>query len=1065
MDQYGGTGRQREATWEMSVGTDHERNQGATIIMGTKSIKLWVTVGVLSAAWLLFVAPSARAAATQPASQPSSQPVASFAREAAPEPDLTFLLTFDKMSTVADYAGGNPVSTTFAGDLELRNIPGYNQKNAFNLKEGESLKYDVVNNIDPRQGTLIIWLMANNYDPSSVNPSDTDKSHKSVVHVLFNNGNAWVRFFLYEYYDTPVFYFYWSNSWCKSNEYKLAGAPAIGIGKKQWFQLALTWDLESIKIFLNGELRTQTRLPEEARMAKDFKPSPDKSFLGIRDRFWPGGSPDIGKETVVDDIRVHSRPLSALEIKRQYQRAAPNRGGPKDALPNIDVLLNGVDDAVGALDRLRVDLDYHPLAEPWRKAIQNGQVKAKAVLKAPGGKELVEEWSPKSLLEARTLTGVDKEGEYVFALTLTGPDGKAEKAEKKVTRPNTDWFDNGLGLEDEVPPPWTPLTVSDKNVVSVWGRTCEFGNYPLPRQIIHTGDALLAEPPELQVVTSAGLAKLQHEITKREIHKSYVVFTGTSTAQGFSLSWTTRVEFDGFIRWDFTVHGEPTVESMKLAWTVKREFADYLLDPLLKQSGNGEFKSPFPRDERNGATVLWLTSDKKGFCWTPEDNANWVYDRAYGSPIHAEITDQGGHCAVEMISKTAKVPEGASYHAMFMATPSRPLPKVFRTYRFGGFGGFSNCDVSLEHQAGEGTEGVFTLKPSKTFGGWMEHLRARNVKRAAIYGGATGLNDACPEGKYFGRYWDIPSGPSYPFVDPFGGTKCMQTNTCPHTRYSDYILWNIRLLFEHPQQMHTAIYYDLSDNVSCANPLHGCSFKDKFGNTINRLIVMGLRRHMMRTLKYCHQMGRETIFHAHSFYNPVCHDFADYWFPGEQYTTLMQEKRSPYVYSDDIPDDVFRTELNMRLKGSGILFLGNLRRANSGYGSEEQTLAMCTKLLLNDVPISIAFEEGNVINRIWGIGLKYQLDSADIVFYYAKDNRVKSSNPKVAATYYRCKDGRILAMVGNLSKEEQTAEIDCSALKNKLLKVCDEYAGTNLDAPDGKVTLVLKGRQFRIIGF
>src|SRR5450759_1510709 len=126
---------------------------------------------------------------------------------------------------------------------------------------------------------------------------------------------------------------------------------------------------------------------------------------------------------------------------------------------------------------------------------------------------------------------------------------------------------------------------------------------------------------------------------------------------------------------------------------------------------------------------------------------------------------------------------------------------------------------------------------------------------------------------------------------------------------------------------------------------------------------------------------------------------------------------------------------------------------------------MCTKLLLNDIPISIAFEDGNVINRIWGIALKYKLDDADVVFYYAQNNQANSSNPQVVATYYRCRDGRILAMVGNLSKVDQTAVLDFSLLKTGLATVHDEYANTDLAAPSGQVTLVLKSRQFRIMGF
>jgi hypothetical protein len=46
------------------------------------------------------------------------------------DPALTFLLTFDRLSTVADYAKGKPTSTTFEDNLEFRLVPGFNEKNA-----------------------------------------------------------------------------------------------------------------------------------------------------------------------------------------------------------------------------------------------------------------------------------------------------------------------------------------------------------------------------------------------------------------------------------------------------------------------------------------------------------------------------------------------------------------------------------------------------------------------------------------------------------------------------------------------------------------------------------------------------------------------------------------------------------------------------------------------------------------------------------------------------------------------------------------------------------------------
>jgi hypothetical protein len=155
----------------------------------------------------------------------------------------------------------------------------------------------------------------------------------------------------------------------------------------------------------------------------------------------------------------------------------------------------------------------------------------------------------------------------------------------------------------------------------------------------------------------------------------------------------------------------------------------------------------------------------------------------------------------------------------------------------------------------------------------------------------------------------------------------------------------------------------------------------------------------------------------------------------------------------------------MHLKGVGVSFLGNLRRANKSYGTKEQTEAMCTKLLLNDVPISIAFEDGNVINKIWGIALKHKLDSAEWVPYYSKDNKIKSSNPKIAVSYYKCENGKYLIVLGNISKENQNAKINVGQLKQNVNSVFAEYREKSVSVKKDEIGISIPARNFMLVSF
>jgi glycosyl hydrolase family 123 len=645
---------------------------------------------------------------------------------------------------------------------------------------------------------------------------------------------------------------------------------------------------------------------------------------------------------------------------------------------------------------------------------------------------------------------------------------------KTIVRPNTAWFKNKISKADKIPTPWTPLTINDANVVKMWGREYDFNNGPLPTKVIHTGDSILSVPPHLEIITSQGKAKINYKITDTKAKNNYIVLSGTGVANDFTMKWKTRIEFDGFIRWDFIINGSPTIKSMKLVWTVKPEFSKYLMTPLLTLVDKGSYATVFPtRHDDTSASMkqdsfLWLTSPQKGFCWGPEHDANWVYNTGE-KVLRTVIDNRGGHCEVKMITKSVKLPEGCDYHAMFTTTPTRPLPKKFRTYRLGGYGRFSNCDVAMVQHAGEGTEGIYTAKPNKYFTQLMKDFKRGNMHRLVMYDACTSLGDNSAESIYFGKYWNIPDGPLVPFpIRPYKKQPkekfCVHAPSDPSTSYTDYKLYNLKSLLTHPAERYAAIYYDLAINFISRNKYNGMLFKDKFGRTVPKYIIMGLREILKRSMILAHNLDKDTIYHDHSYYNPLYDSFADYWFPGEQYTALINKHKSPYVYNDVISDNIYKTELNSAMKGSAILFLGNLERANRAYGTKEQTEAFLTKLLLYDIQMAISFEDGNVINKVWGIKMNYKLDSASVTLFDAKNNLVKSDNPKVKVTYYKCADGRYLLMIGNVSKQSQTATINISKLKQPEL-VRDEYHDKNIAVKNGKFKVVIPARNFSIVGF
>ena len=132
-----------------------------------------------------------------------------------------------------------------------------------------------------------------------------------------------------------------------------------------------------------------------------------------------------------------------------------------------------------------------------------------------------------------------------------------------------------------------------------------------------------------------------------------------------------------------------------------------------------------------------------------------------------------------------------------------------------------------------------------------------------------------------------------------------------------------RFLDEHPGA--GGVYYDICNVRFCENTEHGHGGIDAFGKPYRSSIAFGMRQILLRTYKLCHRRGMRLINHAHSKINPIAHNFSDYWYPGEQYVHSLALNYE-WFYCEDIPMEVYQSELNWKIKGMGIAFLPQYAR-------------------------------------------------------------------------------------------------------------------------------------------
>ncbi len=969
--------------------------------------------------------------------------------------DLTFAATFDKKELNADKALGNSASTTLADvSLLLRGLIGFDSAGAFKPEPGEDLKFSAVNNANPHQGTLTLWVCALDYDPGQELTEGQKRGNIALARLWFQQGERHIDFQLYEYGDTV--YFDWRNSepphgWGSVGRIQVS---RVGIKQGQWHQIATTWENNQIHLYLNGEKIDSATLPGKFTKTADLTCEEGVSYIGIKSRFYE----DKHTRAVgIDDFKIYSRALTALEIANQYKKLLS--GSAAAAIKAYDIQLHGVnigwDDRI---DRMEAEFDFSGLKAENKEALLQGTLPLQYQLLDPAGKTVASgSWTFEKLQDSRILQPVNEKGLYTLKTQLGD-----EEVTATVERPDYSWAGNEIGNEDMVPEIWKDFAVKDREI-TLWNRHYRFGAGPLPEAIDAFGESLLLEPPRLLID--------QHTIrwlagpTSR--NNCSVTFTGTGQAGNFSLEYATTVEYDGLIKFNFTIIGEPEISSMKLVWRCRPELCTYLMTPHVQLEGGPQFAFPYPNSDSKHRQLWFVSEGKGGFAYSMRNDANWIYDPEE-SVFFAD--QNSGSCEVRMITRSVKIPADTPYEALFIATPTRPLPELNRMICFdGGRGTYGFLNAGGDG----GMIGIFNMEPHEE--AFERKVATAKPYSLSVYGAANALSTLEPEAVYLRKYWEIPGAYSYkmPYHRPLpdGSTEKVHgfsLSACNTGIINDFYLKGIRKLFAHPYGDRVwQIYYDLCGNNLCRNALHGCRYRDKFGREVSTYNLLAKRKLVERTVRHCHAHKRTVMLHAQRDYFPMLQGLADYWLPGEQHSSLL--KRNPYGYTDELPDAVYRSEYNRNVLGTGVIFSTALGQASLEYFREPAwpyTVAMLMMLQLHDIETDMSYAARVPTHKLWNALEKYQFENPALkVHLYYQQKEVHSSNPEVRITWYDTPDQHRILILGNKDVFAQETTVDLTSLTSESFTAREEYEGFDVPVQNGKFKISVPSRSMRIVAF
>ena len=984
-------------------------------------------------------------------------------KDKAMHPDLTFCVTFDQFSAKAEKAKGAPDSTTLSTlNLGLRGTVGFDKGQGYQPIGDEELLYSVPNNISVESGTVTLWVSALDYNPGTKDTAGKKRGNIAIFELMAKNEKTSLDFKLYEYADTLYFGVF------KGQYAKQVSAPRNLIKQNQWHQVAVTWDKYKISIYLNGAFCEEMPLSIDlSETMKDFLVDPKLSYFGIPHTVWG----EKRKYNIqIDDLKIYSRALSQLEIKKQYRELALDSQTSKIDL--FEIKLNGVGDAPDALE---LDLDFSALPEKDANSLKQGKLKIDYTLTGPDGFMKNGTWDFTGTTESRRISGIEKPGTYAVTCNIVGNE-RSDAVSAKIYRPDLSFIGNKIGYSSKVPAPWTPLVMKDRTV-SVWNRVYTFGDGPFPESIVAAGKKLLQHPPELKISLPSGPVKITYSAGKTDFTEREATLRGRGAFDKYYFDYTTLVAYDGLIKTNFVIHGCPEIASMTIAWQVSPASAQYLMTPLLNEDKNDQFTAPYPKISWEKPTMLWFTSERNGgFAYAMENDANWSYPEDSAVLMANKKT---GECSVTMISKEVKLPEATDYQALFIATPTRPLVDLRRNVHFGP----EDINQSYNYPPGTGRPLLFTcgrgladgISSYKPLPGLFEK-EVGTTRAFGIYGMANSLTTKSPIVNYLAKYYDIPGAykytfPTYEYNEGAKKYDLKTTFSVPAcnaaTSVNDYILHNIQEIMDNPcGDRLWMIYYDLADNTLCGNKLHGCAFTDKLGREIKTMTFMKKRGLFERSVQLAHDHGKVVLVHAQRDFSPFMHGLADYWYPGEQNNGLTIKNLN--CYTDDIPDAIWRSEYNSNVLGVSVIFLPAELFPDGTTNPQRENVAksMVSQCILHDIEFSMGGPKYSpIVSKAWAVLEKYGVYSYTPFHRYYEQSKVVSANPDVRISYYEMPGQQYLFVLANKTAKDAETEVDFSKLGIANGKMREEFVGGDLVLHNGKINITVPSRSFRLVGY
>lgn len=900
---------------------------------------------------------------------------------------------------------------------------------------GGYLNFPTAEILRPEEGTVEMW----------VSPVDWDGTEQ-FFHTFFDARGEGVLY-LYKFWNSGLLLL---SGQQVGGPFSMVGAAIEQWKPGEWHHIVGVWSLANQVVYIDGKRvgSSPSNLPKS--LGKEF-------FLG--DTSW---SDKRTSSSLIDRVRVYDRALSDEHI------AAHFAGDYSKTVPLTDQSL-----------RLSYSIDSASTTGP---RTLNARATTQGVDIENGTRlSFVVQQNKRDVLTlpAQEFTGTVtgelplatlKPGTYEIVATAENGGKQMARTTQKLVVPELEWMGNKLGLNAGVLPPWTPLKIKrdGKNIsIDCWNRTYQFNGAPLPTQIVAKGEAMLAAPVALKIMTGGKeLSWANGAIKILSASPERVTLQGSAQTESegktIKLQTDMSLEYDGLMVVKTRLNAPEgfVPESVQLDIPVRTQNAMYNHRWAGQWKG---FSGLVPAsmgvvDKTSFVPFAWLGDNDRGLFWFCESGQNWP-NYAAENALETIRDPKMVSLRLNLLAKGQSTPQNWNYQFGLQATPVKPIPRDWRKWRFqpakSGKVAITWPEAPPNNKDAMKYFGSPIATDPATLTSRINKLHAKKDK-VVPYSWLTYISSDVPEWKWFEKEWrngmTDAAGLDYTWAVTWDGTN-------PQSRsFSDYVIWrNHEFMRDFKLD---GYYHDQAHPYPLHSDKAGVGWRDAKGQLQPIFPLLAYRDLYRRLYAMAKTKNPDAFLMAHMS-GKIAIPFLAYEDSVLNGENLIEGLKDSYM--DIVGLDYWRAELRAQQWGLMPYFLPEFRGEHAK--GIEATRGLAALVMLHDVAVWPIWSNVQVWDEMYDALDKFGYVDSDFIGYFDRTPPGSTDMKDVYISVYKRSDGRALAIVGNTSRENRSGTVTLDAKRlglqtNKVLSWPDKKA---LKSDGGKIKLGVPRLGYRML--